>query len=281
MRGILLFLRADLTLILAPAHRRGIIVPGGFGLRGTEGMIAAIRWAREKNVPFLGICLGFQVACIEWARNVCGQSSESTKGAGLSEAEELITFIPVMTDAQSAELVPNTEDPVIVFMPEISKTHLGGTMRLGLRPTVFDEGTESCKIRRLYGGEDPIWERHRHRYEVNPEQVERLEAPGKFRFIGKDERGERMQVLEMEGLSFSRSRCSCSSVPLADCPAHVSHRPPILRRSASPPGILHPSTQPFTPVPRSRRRRMRARRTGTTNADQRTWRVRFPASCGR
>ncbi|KAJ9122126.1 CTP synthase ura7 [Naganishia onofrii] len=186
----------------AVCSAKGIIVPGGFGLRGTEGMIAAIRWAREKNVPFLGICLGFQVACIEWARNVCGQSSESTKGAGLSEAEELITFIPVMTDAQSAELVPNTEDPVIVFMPEISKTHLGGTMRLGLRPTVFDEGTESCKIRRLYGGEDPIWERHRHRYEVNPEQVERLEAPGKFRFIGKDERGERMQVLEMEDHPF-------------------------------------------------------------------------------
>lgn len=74
-------------------------------------------------------------------------------------------------------------------------------MRLGLRPTVFDKGTEKCKIRRLYGGEDPIWERHRHRYEVNPEYVERLEAPGKFRFIGKDERGERMQVLEMEGES--------------------------------------------------------------------------------
>ncbi|KAJ9112331.1 CTP synthase ura7 [Naganishia cerealis] len=163
----------------AVCSAKGIIVPGGFGLRGTEGMIAAIRWAREKNVPFLGICLGFQVACIEWARNVCGQSN-----------------------AQSAELVPNTPDPVIVFMPEISKTHLGGTMRLGLRPTVFDEGTENSKIRRLYGGQDPIWERHRHRYEVNPEQVERLEAPGKFRFIGKDERGERMQVLEMEDHPF-------------------------------------------------------------------------------
>lgn len=57
---------------------RGIIVPGGFGLRGTEGMIAAIRWAREKKVPFLGICLGFQVACIEWARNVCGMEGKSS-----------------------------------------------------------------------------------------------------------------------------------------------------------------------------------------------------------
>ncbi|GHJ84235.1 hypothetical protein NliqN6_0637 [Naganishia liquefaciens] len=163
----------------AVCSAKGIIVPGGFGLRGTEGMIAAIRWAREKKVPFLGICLGFQVACIEWARNVCG-----------------------MEDAHSAELLPSTPHPTIVFMPEISKTHLGGTMRLGLRPTVFDKGTEQFKIRRLYGGEDPIWERHRHRYEVNPEYVERLEAPGKFRFIGKDERGERMQVLEMEDHPF-------------------------------------------------------------------------------
>ncbi|KAI5454014.1 CTP synthase ura7 [Naganishia albida] len=163
----------------AVCSAKGIIVPGGFGLRGTEGMIAAIKWAREKKVPFLGICLGFQVACIEWARNVCG-----------------------MEDAHSAELLPNTPHPTIVFMPEISKTHLGGTMRLGLRPTVFDKGTEKAKIRRLYGGEDPIWERHRHRYEVNPEYVERLEAPGKFRFIGKDERGERMQVLEMEDHPF-------------------------------------------------------------------------------
>jgi CTP synthase len=87
---------------------------------------------------------------------------------------------------------------VIVFMPEISKTHLGGTMRLGLRPTLFEPGTESCKIRRLYGGDETIWERHRHRYEVAPEYVEQLEAPGHLRFVGKDERGERMQVLELD-----------------------------------------------------------------------------------
>jgi CTP synthase len=160
-------------------------------------MIAAIKWAREKKVPFLGICLGFQVACIEWARNVCGMEGrclESPPARGYSLTASSCS------DAHSAELLPNTPHPTIVFMPEISKTHLGGTMRLGLRPTVFDKGTEKCKIRRLYGGEDPIWERHRHRYEVNPEYVERLEAPGKFRFIGKDERGERMQVLEMEGM---------------------------------------------------------------------------------
>ncbi|KAJ9116610.1 CTP synthase ura7 [Naganishia adeliensis] len=183
----------------AVCSAKGIIVPGGFGLRGTEGMIAAIKWAREKQVPFLGICLGFQVACIEWARNVCGMEGESLLRRRRREPR-LTMLYP--KDAHSAELLPNTPHPTIVFMPEISKTHLGGTMRLGLRPTVFDKGTEKCKIRRLYGGEDPIWERHRHRYEVNPEYVERLEAPGKFRFIGKDERGERMQVLEMEDHPF-------------------------------------------------------------------------------
>jgi CTP synthase len=82
-------------------------------------------------------------------------------------------------------------------MPEISKTHMGGTMRLGLRPTEFEPETESwSKIRKLYGGKAKIWERHRHRYEVNPEYVERLQKSG-LEFIGKDETGERMQVLEL------------------------------------------------------------------------------------
>jgi CTP synthase len=86
-------------------------------------------------------------------------------------------------------------------MPEISKTHMGGTMRLGLRPTIFEPSTETSKLRRLYGGGEVAWERHRHRYEVEPKYVERLEAggEGKMRFIGKDERGERMQMLEIEG----------------------------------------------------------------------------------
>ncbi|GAA5945365.1 hypothetical protein JCM3775_002200 [Rhodotorula graminis] len=152
----------------------GILVPGGFGLRGTEGMIAAAKWAREKNIPYLGICLGFQVATIEFARNVLG-----------------------LKDAHSAELVDTTPDPVIIFMPEISKTHLGGTMRLGLRPTVFQRDTEWSKVRQLYGNGEVIWERHRHRYEVNPAYVDRIEAKG-FKFTGRDERGERMQVAEIK-----------------------------------------------------------------------------------
>ena len=84
-------------------------------------------------------------------------------------------------------------------MPEISKTRMGGTMRLGLRPTIFESGTNSSKLRRLYGGNEVVWERHRHRYEVEPTYVERLEAKASLRFVGKDERGERMQMLELKG----------------------------------------------------------------------------------
>lgn len=84
-------------------------------------------------------------------------------------------------------------------MPEISKTHMGGTMRLGLRPTVFEPKTEDSKLRRLYGNKEVAWERHRHRYEVEPKYVDELESKGGLRFVGKDERGERMQMLELDG----------------------------------------------------------------------------------
>jgi len=156
----------------------GVLVPGGFGQRGTEGMILAITYARERKIPFLGICLGFQLAVIEWARQKLG-----------------------MKDATSEEFVPSAEKPTIVFMPEISKTHMGGTMRLGLRPTVFEPGTEKSLARKLYAGAPTIWERHRHRYEVNPALVNELSVEG-FNFIGKDEKGERMQILELENHPF-------------------------------------------------------------------------------
>ncbi|GLB39038.1 putative catalyzes the ATP-dependent amination of UTP to CTP with either L-glutamine or ammonia as the source of nitrogen [Lyophyllum shimeji] len=152
----------------------GILVPGGFGNRGTEGMMLAIKYAREQKIPFLGICLGFQLAVVEWARHVLE--------------------IP---GATSEEFDSKAEHQVIIFMPEISKTHMGGTMRLGLRPTVFEEGTETwSRARKLYGGAGKIWERHRHRYEVNPTYVEQLSNSGLV-FSGKDEKGERMQVLEL------------------------------------------------------------------------------------
>lgn len=85
-------------------------------------------------------------------------------------------------------------------MPEISRTHLGGTMRLGLRKTQFQAGTEWSVVRQLYGGSEVIYERHRHRYEINPAYVDRIEAGG-LQFTGKDEKGERMQVAELRGLS--------------------------------------------------------------------------------
>ena len=152
---------------------QGILVTGGFGRRGTDGKIAAAKWAREQKVPYLGICLGLQIAVIEFARNVCG-----------------------LSEAHSIELEPETKLPVVVYMPEISKTHLGGTMRLGLRPTEFQAGTEESTIRKLYGGGSTVLERHRHRYEVNPEMIEQFEAKG-LRFVGKDETGQRMEIVEL------------------------------------------------------------------------------------
>ncbi|KAI9665444.1 MAG: CTP synthase ura7 [Trizodia sp. TS-e1964] len=151
----------------------GILVPGGFGVRGTDGMIAAAKWARNNRTPFLGICLGMQIAVIEYARNVCN-----------------------LPGAHSEELSENCTDPVVIFMPEIDKEHLGGTMRLGLRPTLFQPGSEWSKLRKLYGELPEINERHRHRYEVNPGYVNLL-TQDNLQFIGKDDSGERMEILEL------------------------------------------------------------------------------------
>lgn len=152
----------------------GILVPGGFGHRGTEGMIKAAEWARKNKTPYLGICLGMQIAVIEFARNVCN-----------------------MPEAGSVEFSENVSDPVVIFMPEIDKTTLGGTMRLGLRPTLFQPGSEWSRLRALYGEKTEIHERHRHRYEVNPEYIERLAAGG-LDFVGKDDKSVRMEILELK-----------------------------------------------------------------------------------
>ena len=131
---------------------QGILVPGGFGNRGIEGKITAIRHARENNIPFLGICLGMQLAVVEFARHVCG-----------------------MTDAHSSELDPTTTHPVIDLMPDqVGVTDMGGTMRLGSYPCHLVEGTRAADI---YGVQD-IHERHRHRYEVNNTFREELEKAG-------------------------------------------------------------------------------------------------------
>ena len=130
----------------------GILVPGGFGVRGIEGKIAAIRYARENQVPFLGICLGLQCTVIEFARHVCG-----LKGAHTTEA------------------VPATPHPVVCLMAEQEKVvDLGGSMRLGAWPCALKPGTAAAKA---YGA-DKISERHRHRYEVNNRYRPQLEAAG-------------------------------------------------------------------------------------------------------
>jgi CTP synthase len=135
----------------------GILVPGGFGIRGIEGKILGTQYAREKKVPFLGVCLGMQVAVIEYARNICGK-----KGAN------------------STEFDPKTKHPAIIFMPEGSKTHMGGTMRLGSRQTNLQ--SRNCHAFRLYNSLE-VHERHRHRYEVNPSMINDLEAAG-LKFVG-------------------------------------------------------------------------------------------------
>ncbi|EMA65973.1 CTP synthetase [Halorubrum aidingense JCM 13560] len=149
------------------ASADAVVVPGGFGSRGTDGKIEAIRHARENDVPFLGLCLGFQMAVVEHARNVLG-----------------------LSDAHSAELDPDTPHPVIDLLPDQYETEdMGGTMRLGAHVTDIEPGTLAASV---YGA-DSCTERHRHRYEVNPEYIDRLEADG-LHFSGRA--GNRMEILE-------------------------------------------------------------------------------------
>jgi len=151
----------------------GVIVPGGFGLSGIEGKIAAIRYVREKKIPYLGLCLGMQLAVVEFARNVCK-----------------------LEKAHSTEVDTKTPHPVIDFIPEqvkiIRESKYGATMRLGAYPAILKEGT---LIRKLYGKEK-VSERHRHRYEVNPKYVETLEKNGLI-FSGKSPDGVLMEFMEL------------------------------------------------------------------------------------
>ncbi|XP_033226029.1 CTP synthase-like isoform X2 [Belonocnema kinseyi] len=151
----------------------GVIVPGGFGKRGIEGKIEACKWCRLNNKPFLGICLGMQTAVIEFGRNVLN-----------------------LSNANSTEFDSETENPLVIDMPEHNQGQMGGTMRLGKRTTIFTEGESA--IKQLYGNKDSVEERHRHRYEVNPKFVTALEAAG-MKFVGHDEKLERMEIIELEG----------------------------------------------------------------------------------
>ena len=146
-----------------------VVVPGGFGSRGAEGKIEAIRYARENDVPFLGLCLGFQMAVVEYARNALG-----------------------LDGAHSAEIDEETPYPVIDLLPEqYDLEDLGGTMRLGAHETEIRPGTLAHEVY----GDDSCTERHRHRYEVNPEYIDDLEA-GSLTFSGRA--GNRMEIVELD-----------------------------------------------------------------------------------
>jgi CTP synthase len=151
----------------------GIIVPGGFGLSGIDGKIETIRYCRENKIPYLGLCLGMQLAVVEYARNVCG-----------------------LLNAHSTEIDKKTPHRVIDFIPEqvkiLQESRYGATMRLGAYPAVLKKGT---LVHKLYGL-DKVSERHRHRYEVNPEYVKKLESSGLV-FSGRSPDGILMEFMEL------------------------------------------------------------------------------------
>ena len=152
-----------------------VVVPGGFGNRGVDGKIAAIRWAREQRVPFLGLCLGMQTAVIEWARNQAGLSG-----------------------ATSAELDPESPHPVIHLLPEQQDVvDLGGTMRLGVYPCRIAPGTLA---QRLYGDE-VVYERHRHRYEFN-NAYRTLFLESGYEISGTSPDGRLVELIELKGHPF-------------------------------------------------------------------------------
>jgi len=149
----------------------GVLVPGGFGHRGVEGKVDAIRWVRENGLPYLGICLGLQCAVIEFARNVCG-----------------------IADANSSEFDPETTHAVIDLLPEQQDvTDMGGSMRLGAQPCHLVPGTRAHDI---YGGESIVYERHRHRYEVNPVHRKVLEEHGLV-VSGHSPDGRLVEIVEL------------------------------------------------------------------------------------
>ncbi len=179
----------------------GIIVPGGFGTTGIEGKIKAIKFAREQNIPFLGLCLGMQLAVIEFARNVCG-----------------------LKKANSTEFDPKTPHPVIDVIPEqkelLEKKMYGATMRLGAWEAVLKKGSRVWKIYK----KRKVSERHRHRYEVNPKYIKILEKHGLV-FSGKSPDGKLMEFLELPNHRFfiaTQAHPEFKSRPLAPHPLFVS-----------------------------------------------------------
>jgi CTP synthase len=161
--------KANVEELLGSAD--GILVPGGFGDRGIEGKIQATEYARVNKVPFLGICLGMQLASIEYARNVLH-----------------------LADAHSAEIKPETKNPIIDLLPEQKDIEdLGGTLRLGLYPCKLTEGTKAFEAYK----EAVVYERHRHRYEFNNQYRQVMEEAG-FIFSGTSPDGRLIEIIELK-----------------------------------------------------------------------------------
>ena len=175
----------------------GILVPGGFGDRGIEGKIAATRYAAEQGIPFQGVCLGFQLATVGFARAALG-----------------------LEGANSSEFSPKTPHPVVDLLPEQrSVKSMGATMRLGAHEILLDPSSKTAK---MYGA-TTIHERHRHRYEINPAYIEKLEAAG-LRYVGRSDDGRRMEVLELRGHPYfvaSQFHPELRSRPLRPSPIHL------------------------------------------------------------
>ncbi len=166
---------AELAVMLEPMH--GILVPGGFGERGSEGKISSVRFARERNVPFFGICLGMQMACIEAARNTSGIGNASTSEFGLTDEPVVGLITEWMSESG--------------LQKRTAEGDLGGTMRLGAFPARL---SGNSRVRGIYGS-DTISERHRHRYEVNTAYQERLEHGGLV-FSGMSPDGVLPEIVE-------------------------------------------------------------------------------------
>jgi CTP synthase len=175
----------------------GVVVPGGFGKRGAVGKIEATRFARENKIPFLGICLGFQLAIAEFSRNVLG-----------------------LERANSTEFDKDTPHPVVDILPEQKGvTNLGGTMRLGAQKVNVKEGSKAIA---LYDSTE-ISERHRHRYEINPDYIEKMEENG-LKFTGKAPDGIRMEIAELDDHPYfmaSQFHPELKSRPMTPAPLYV------------------------------------------------------------
>ncbi len=197
----------------------GIIVPGGFGERGIEGMIATARIARENDIPYLGICLGMQIQVIEFARHVLG-----------------------LGDAQSTEFTHSSSAPVISLLAEqMDVTDLGGTMRLGAWPAMLDEGSQ---VAELYGT-TVVSERHRHRYEFNARYRDQFEAAG-LRCSGNSPDGRLVEFVELPGHAFfvgTQAHPEFKSRPDRPHPLFLGLiKAAALRKEGREPHIIDPST---------------------------------------